>query len=709
MPVPKQLSVSFVNTQYFREAAIAFEKSGGFENGGRYTQAPRFSKEWYEFWEEEERRVLYGHSVGGVKITGRHYWYLNYTPIKRTIGKGKAQTKVKEFPRFWAIDFDWFWYKEIARWGASKEFVEKLQLWRNPIMTEDNLSGGRHLSCLKVRRGGFSYKEASDGTYNFHHFPASKTFYFAALPGALDNDGILNKVEDMLNDINEYTDGFWLKHRLKRGTLYHQRASYIDPSDGQEKGIKSEILGKIIDDPNKARGKDAIAVKVEEGGSFKKLKLALDVLMPSLSEGGVTTGQCSLFGTGGEEGDDLEGLAEAFENPDMWNFLMFPNDWEDFEAGECGVFVPYYMCNNEAMDNDGNIDVNLAVAFEEKERAKRKKSKDPKDLDRRIAEYPETPSEALLRVSVNMFPVAEALAQYRRVKHDKNIQGLIKHGDLVRTDKGVELQLGAKHRPLDYYPHKNSDDLEGCFTIIEEPRKVDGKVPDELYFIEVDPYYMDGAEDRTSLGVARVIRRSSTRSGVTSERTQSVAWFVGRPNRLATFHENIFKLADYYNAMVQSEIGGGGQGIIDYARVKKKLHRLMFKDSTINNKEIEKEDKNRSYFLPMSTDDKKNGLVYYGDDLKEIAGVTKDGEELWNIHFEYDLGLLEEIIKFNPKKNADRISARIVGQFVQKGYEIKSSKKKRKKGRRIIDNFKEQVTTNRSNLLVIKDGEVYMN
>ena len=47
---------------------------------------------------------------------------------------------------------------------------------------------------------------------------------------------------------------------------------------------------------------------------------------------------------------------------------------------------------------------------------------------------------------------------------------------------------------------------------------------------------------------------------------------------------------------------------------------------------------------------------------------------LYNYHKIYDIGLLEEFIKFNPDGNFDRISALIVGIYFQKEIEFKYGK-----------------------------------
>jgi len=660
-----------VNSTYFREAAIHFTKYGC------YTKAPKGSKDWYEYWREEEKRCLQGYKVGDTKITGKHYFYLNYTPIKRVVGKGKTQRKVVSFPAFWEIDYNWWWYKEIAWYGCTPEQLSSLKLWKEPTY----LGGARHLSCLKTRRAGFSYKEAADGTYNYNFIPGSISYFLADKEDYLIKDGILNKVGDNLDWLNKYTDGYWLKNRHKHNTLMHQEASYIDNKDKQVKGFKSSIIGvTVAGDPDKARGKDGLKITFEEAGSFNNLKAALDIVVPSVRSGSTLTGQISVFGTGGEEGADIEGLDEIFNDPETYDMLPFKNAWEDYEATECGVFIPCYMANTTFIDEEtGKVDIQAAIEADDVEREKKRKATDPKALDRRMAEFPRTPTEALIRVSVNNFPAAEAKYQKARIKNSLEFQGLLKHGELVRELEGLRFYVKSRVDacPVDYYPHKKDHNIQGCITIVQEPqRDSNGKISENLYIVNVDPYYDDEAEDTTSLGSVYVTKRFNN---FTPTHSMDVAWFNGRPRSLTTFHENVVKLAEYYNAKIQSEVGGGGKGLYDYCYKHKKLHLLEFTPININNQEIKKEKGNRTYLMTMSTDDKRQGITYYQDYLKEIVGIDENGNQLLNIHFVYDLGLLDEIIKFNPKKNADRISAQIVKQFMlREKYQValKDSSKK---------------------------------
>jgi hypothetical protein len=712
----------FVNTRYFREAAIGYKK-----NGGKYITAPIGSKEWWEWWEEQEKRCLEGYTVGGVSVTGRHYFYMNFSQLRKMDDDLRGQKvgyKDWDFPAFFEIDYDWYWYKEIAWWGCTPEQLAKLHLWRNPTY----LGGGRHLSCAKTRRAGFSFKEANDGVYCYHFIDGSKSYYFAAIEGYLISDGILNKVEYNLDFLNQNTDGWFLKNRMQNSTLMHQMATYKDKK-GNIKGTRSEIIGVIINDPDKVRGKEGVKIVYEEAGSFKNLKRALSISVPSISEGSTLTGQISVFGTGGEEkGTDIEGLQDVFENPNdpVFRMLPFKNDWQEgFGASECGVFIPYYMANPTYMDLDGNVDVKRAIADETVIRNTLRKDRDQKKYDLRIAEFPEIPSDAFVRIQKNGFPIGEVLMQKQRVLMSREIQGSIDYGDLVQGSEGLVFQRKPKSeaRPIDYYPHKNDDDLTSCITVIEEPQFTvidtetpDGRIlkknviPEDVYLLVVDPYYKDDAEDKTSLGSVKVIKQKNRYFNDITDR--EVAWYTGRPGRTDNFYEIVLKLADWYNGKVQSEIAGGGKGLLDYARLKKKLHRLHFEPVLINGTEMEKIAKNRSYFMDISTDDKKDGLEYYISWLKTPVGLDENGNEIWNLHYIYDVGTLDECLKFNDKDNFDRISSWVVAMFMLKEHKLESAKKRKEKvnkvvGKRILFSNAEQNTSGLSKL-TFKDGEVYI-
>ena len=62
----------FKDTDRVRQAAITFKETG------YYTTSLPGTKDYYDFWDEERKRCLYGYQIDELHVTGFHYFYLNY-------------------------------------------------------------------------------------------------------------------------------------------------------------------------------------------------------------------------------------------------------------------------------------------------------------------------------------------------------------------------------------------------------------------------------------------------------------------------------------------------------------------------------------------------------------------------------------------------------------------------------------------------------
>src|SRR5690554_719786 len=91
----------WINSQAFHDAGSHFMKYG------YYTAEPWGSPAWTDYWQEERNRCLNGYSVGGARITGDHYHYLNFCPIKKTARtERRIASKIEGFPDFWDGDYN---------------------------------------------------------------------------------------------------------------------------------------------------------------------------------------------------------------------------------------------------------------------------------------------------------------------------------------------------------------------------------------------------------------------------------------------------------------------------------------------------------------------------------------------------------------------------------------------------------------------------
>ena len=126
------------NTNRVRRPALHFQKYG------HYTNALPGTKDYFDYWDREKKRCLYGYTVNKdtpdeFSITGFHYFYLNYCPIDRAVDEelpdGTIQSRrERTFPAFY--DGDWKYFNEI----------------------DEARKTNRHMIVLKARRKGYSYK-----------------------------------------------------------------------------------------------------------------------------------------------------------------------------------------------------------------------------------------------------------------------------------------------------------------------------------------------------------------------------------------------------------------------------------------------------------------------------------------------------------------------------------------------------------------------
>lgn len=100
----------------------------------------------------------------------------------------------------------------------------------------------------------------------------------------------------------------------------------------------------IKDNPDSVRGKAGKLILWEEAGSNNQLEAAWQIARPSVEQDGVAFGLMIMFGTGGDEGDNVAGLRNAFYDPKAFNCIEFDNIWDEGAQGgkPCGFFVPQH-------------------------------------------------------------------------------------------------------------------------------------------------------------------------------------------------------------------------------------------------------------------------------------------------------------------------------------------------------------------------------
>ena len=646
------LDLTYVNIDEFRRPALEWMKNFKNTGTGFYIDAPKHSYDWVKYWDEQEYYCKNGYSVGGVRITGEHYFYLNFCQIQLKVGFGNEVIKTKKkvdklvtFPDFW--DSDWYYFTECEK---AKE-------------------QGQHMIVLKPRRRGYSYKNAAKCAYNYTFYRKSTSLIIAESSDY--SEETMGMAVSYLDFLLKYTD--FGKNRLINKPREEVLSGFEEiMPDGTK--IRSGYMSKILamtakNNPSVARGKDANVILFEEAGSFSNLKATYNATRPTVEEGVGVSGQIFVFGTGGDFSGGIVDFDEMFYNPEPYNFRCYQNVWEDgMELTSIGYFLPDYYSKGGFISTKGESQIEDAKLHIEGEIEKLKRtSKDSTAVDKFLAEFPRTPKEAFIKTSSNIFPKAEIQAQINYIKSSKIDSSLGVCGILSEENNTVIFTPSDDAKPIDSFPIKKDSDREGCFLQYQRPFYDNGKIPDNLYYIGHDPYGID-SDRGESLGALFVLKQVNNLS---QPDDCIVAEYIGRPKAGQDEYNRImFMIAKYYNAKIGFENDRGN--VIQYARSNKVLHLLQDEADIYDKGEKVSNSLGRSYGMSMSNLKKKQqGSLYLRDWLLSKRGIDPKGNHKLNLNMIYSVPLLEELLKFDYEGNFDRVSALIIAMFYQKQIENK--------------------------------------
>ena len=692
----------WINSGVFREEAIKFQKNK------TYISAPWGTPDWQDYWETQLDRCINGYSVfeeDGTehKITGHHYFYLNFTQIQIVLenedDESSVAEKITQNPDFWDGDYDYFWSLEIARnglftkntqvpstpeerkeWNAlqkqlrilkkelknntkgnkeyedlkkkrdhiSKRVLHKLGLRVKPHL--DYLDGGYHMIVGKSRRKGYSYKDGAICANVYNTQRNAQIIIGAFEKKFLYPKGTMGMASDYLNFLNEHTG--WAKSRDYVDKVDHKRASYTEKRNGItiEKGYQSEIFALTFkDNPDAARGKDGKIFLLEEAGAFPNLKDSFNAIVPALGAGRFITGQIIIFGTGGDMESGTVDYADMFYNPIAYRIMPFMNIWdENSENTTCGFFHPVTWNMEGFYDEQGNSDIEGATEFElDRRKEKMEAASSSVIVEKHMQEFPFSPSEAFLTVSTNNFPVVELRNQLNKVRaeHLQTIKGTPVYLERKEGKVVARPDLEGKLKPIYNYKVKQ-DDISGCPIIYEYP--VDN-TPKGLYKIGFDPYQQDEGSSLAAIYVYKSIHSGTYSKNII------VAEYVGRPQEADDVSRIASMLADLYNAEIMHE--NEVSHVKNYFRRIKRLDQLAVQPDTVISKNVKASKVARVYGMHMNEQLKDAGEKYIKDWLLQVRDYDENGNAILNLETIYSIGLLEELILYNRKGNFDRVMA----------------------------------------------------
>lgn len=521
---------------YFRPTALHYQKYGTFTNL-RPNSNP--NSEYGKWLKQEIHRCWDGYirESDGEWVTGYMYFYLNYCPImlSKIRGESKQADRVFDFPEVWEGIYWRFHYIDQMRNGGLY----------------NNFDGGNHGAELARRGASKSYSLGSIAAHNFilgENETASKrinTVITAYQKEYLTKDGTLNKFLSMADFCAENTQ--FPRKRLKSSIQdMIWTMGYKDIDTGVEKGTHNTVLGvSSKDDESKMRGKRA-HILVDEFGTFPRLIDAYNVWLPSVQEGDIVFAMIYLCGTAGDSESDFAGAQEIMYNPKGYNMYALPNVYDRNNQGRpyFVFFFPGYINRKGCYNENGVSDVIKALIeiFLNRYRIKYN-STDPNTIIKTIAEIPITPSEAIIKTGVNMFPVTDLSERLGQLDSNPREYDDVYVGELLIDKSGkVDFKPSSK-QPVRDFPHKDNK-IEGAVEIYKMPEKdKSGKVFDNRYICGNDPYD-DDSSDTMSLGSMYILDLWTD---------TIVAEYTGRPAFAEDFYEICRKMCLFYNARMNYE------------------------------------------------------------------------------------------------------------------------------------------------------------
>lgn len=628
----------FTNSKEFSYLAQTFETISN------YTNIPSGTIQYHNFWNDVKDKCINGFTNSdGIRITGIHFFYLNFCPI---LGQ-KNGRKSKIFPKFVDLDYEFFHMLEYCR------------------------ENQKSMTAVKGRRQGWSYKAGAVCTHEFYFYPDSKSIIGAFFSSFSQNT--MNMVVDNSNFINTNTE---FRRQRNPDLKDYIKARYQADVSGVKvwKGYNSEV--KCIsfkDNPTAAVGLSANWLVLDEAGVFPNIVDAYGYTEPLIKDGSTYTGVAMVFGSSGDMDSGSKYFYEMFTNPSKYNMLAFedpfnPNSnvafFSSAAKGRWGVCLnPNSVWYKKPMvDDEGNSILEAATDDILWLREGAKSGLDPKAIHNITTQFPLTWKEAFLRNKGNVFGSPEMLEWLGQLENTPSLRGQSQKGELYfGAENKIEWKPNDELNYITDFPLKKdpksgeSYSTDGCIGIWEHPEHNEGQIPNYLYLLGCDPYDQDKS-DSGSLGSIFVYKRFYR-----ADRTHDiiVAEYTSRPDTAEQFYENCRKLCYYYNGKVLYE--NQLKGLKVYFEQKNCLHMMCEQPGII--RDIVKDSRvQRGYGIHMNRG--SNGASGIKDQCElylkkwlyeEIE--DKDGKKIVRFHTIKSIGLLKELIAYDREINTDRVIA----------------------------------------------------
>jgi hypothetical protein len=630
------------NMDYFRPSAIHFEKYGCYTNLKPNSNP---NSEYYKWIREEIRRCWDGYirPSDGEWVPGSLYFFMNYSRMlvtKITNRTTKTGERVPAFPEMWEGIYWRFHYRDQAR-KAGLNCAELASRGK-----------GKSYSLASIMAKCLLLGENADAKTETKSAALSYTREYL-----IGKDGMLDKFVPMIDFCAEFTE--FPRKRLKNSQQEMSwQMGYKDAVLNINRGTLNTAIGVAVkDDIGKIRGKRQTNILIEEFGSFPNLVDMYNIMDPSVHDGDYAFGQIYMLGTAGDKDSDFAGAKEIMYNPKGYKIYALDNVFDKSNIGKPNFvfFFPGYINRKGCYNIDGVSDVIKAMIEILKNRYMVKyNSTDPNTIVKTVAEVPITPSEAILKVGVNLFPITELTERLGQIDSNPKEYDDVYTGDLVYGPDGNIVFKPSGDTPIRDFPHKNNR-LEGAIEIYKMPEKnKDGRIFSNRYIAGMDPYD-DDASNTMSLGSIFILDIWTD---------LIVAEYTGRPMFADDFYEKSRKMCLFFNARLNYE--NNKKGIFAYYSKMNSLYLLTETLTYLKDKDMIKGElygnKARGTIATLPINNYGKSLIRDWL-LKPVVSQRKneDGEieefKQSNLYYLRQRALIKELLSYNEEGNFDRISA----------------------------------------------------
>lgn len=476
----------------------------------------------------------------------------------------------------------------------------------------------------------------------------NKTFSaFINLDKLIDPDNLGNKKNPLSKivsgTLNPNNAGSTFRHRYKKKVGNQE----IWGGTGTE--IKHVTYTK--QDPSAGVGGRYILSVIEEIGLLENI-IAVHAANENTQRLDDKFGVSVYIGTGGEFEKIIE-AEQIFRNPKEFTCLDFDDVYE--ETGKIGWFIPYHYSRNKWKDQNGNTDLEKAHKDILKER--KEKRSNPVAYQSHITYLPIKPSEMFTSNKGSIFPAVELKEVRRKLAAGDNYK---KKSKAIKTyfdpasEEGVSYIVDEDAQPL--YHSTKYDDLKGCPLMYEEPIKINGKVPDDMYIAGLDPFWKDYIPEKPSLGSFWIMKNYNYAPAGYGY-SQIVLEYTARPEGgHLVFNTELEKLLRLYNIGPRSffvENDKGENTLLYFKKKPELMHMLGFTTSVLNKKTGVAS--NPTFGVSTANHLVKKKIIEYLYEWLIEERTQIDGVTLRNMDIIPSIGLVEELIKFDWEGNFDRV------------------------------------------------------